>query len=101
MLKLTYETIDDNGNEITTITKNKKGRTPTLHILRYSAKLGNSGFIKNGHKPSCATCKNKNMTPCVEIEQKDLFQHTHFTLVMQCGDCGQHTVYKYVLESRD
>jgi len=100
MPKLTYTTIDDDGNEITTIKKNKKGRRPTLQILRYRAKLGDSEFIVHGHRPTCAICGSKDLAPCVEIEQPDMFQKTHFTLVMQCKKCSDHTVFKYILESR-
>lgn len=101
MPKLTYTTIDDNGNEVTTVNKNKKGRAPKFQILRYVCKLGDSGFIIHGHRPSCAHCKAKTMQPCIEVSQPDLFQKTHFDLVMQCDTCGQHTVYKYTLESRE
>lgn len=101
MPKLTYTTIDDDGNEITTVKKNAKGKTPTFHILRYTAKLGDSAFIVHGHKPCCAHCGTKHLVACVEIVQPDLFQKTHYDLVVQCALCGNHTVFKYTLESRE
>jgi len=101
MAKLTYQAIDDNGNEIVTVNKAKTGKAPHFQILKYHCKLGNSDFIIHGHKPSCAYCASKKMVSCVEVSQDDLFQKTHFDLVAQCKKCGKHTVYRYILESRE
>jgi len=99
--KLRYVNIhDDNG---VTVLKQKsiKGPTPTFQILRYKARLGDGSFITEGTKPKCAVCDSENLTPCVEIDQLMIGGGSDISLVLQCGDCGQHSVFKYELWSNE
>jgi len=96
MSKLIYVTINDDGTEITAKLPAAHGPKPKYNLLRYrDCKLGDSRFIITGKKPHCTWCGNENIVSCVEIQQPDLFQVTHYDLVCQCVTCSQLTVFKY------
>lgn len=97
MAKLRYIKIDDDSGS--TIIKNKalKGVAPKFQLLRYKATLGDGSFVLDGTIPICAICDSVKLVPCIEIDQLMLGDGHDISLVMQCGDCGQHTVFKYEL----
>lgn len=95
--KLRYVTEETARGGVTAVKPAQRGRKPTYQILRYRAKLGDGSFVITGNKPVCAVCDSENLTPCVEITQLVLGGGDDISLVMQCGDCGQHSVFKYEL----
>jgi len=96
--KLRYTKATDENGTITTFDKAVKGPKPKANILRYKCTLGSAMFIINGEKPQCAVCGEKDLAPCIELEQLALWGGAQFDLVMQCAACGQHSLFKYEIE---
>jgi len=95
---LRYTKITDEHGAITAYEKALHGPKPKSQILRYAVTLGSAMFIINGEKPQCAICGEKDLTACVELNQRALWGGQSFDLVMQCNACGQHSLFKYEME---